>query len=291
MLRRRVLRVTTTALVCAGGGVTGIAWEIGVLRGLVAAGGPLAELVTAPGLVVGTSAGSVVGTHVAHGSDLEALHAAQLAPAPAELASDVDLEALFVEFGARVGDATDPLDARRRIGALARDRTDPGVADARRAAIAARLPAHDWPARPLRITAVDVDSGEVEVFHRDSGVALDDAVAASCAVPGVWPVVTIAGRGYTDGGVASLAHATLAVDRGLVVVLAPMPDLGGPGAATLDDEVTALRAGGTEVVVLGPDPDYLAGPGQRSLDPAGRPEAAHLGDAYGRRAATAQVPQ
>ena len=48
------------ALVLGGGGITGIAWEIGVLAGLAGAGVDL----TGADLVVGTSAGSVVGAQV-----------------------------------------------------------------------------------------------------------------------------------------------------------------------------------------------------------------------------------
>ncbi|HEU5378722.1 MAG TPA: patatin-like phospholipase family protein, partial [Ktedonobacteraceae bacterium] len=40
----------------------------------------------------------------------------------------------------------------------------------------------------------DTASGEGFVMHRESGVSLVDAVAASCAVPGIWPPVTIAGH-------------------------------------------------------------------------------------------------
>ncbi len=49
--------MTRTALVLGGGGVTGIAWEIGILKGLADAGVDL----TGADLVIGTSAGSVVG--------------------------------------------------------------------------------------------------------------------------------------------------------------------------------------------------------------------------------------
>ncbi|EUA40799.1 putative esterase of the alpha-beta hydrolase superfamily [Mycobacterium avium subsp. avium 2285 (R)] len=60
----------------------------------------------------------------------------------------------------------------------------------RRRVIAARLPSHRWPRRALRLTAIDVDTGELTVFDPASGVDLVDAVAASCAVPGRglrWP--------------------------------------------------------------------------------------------------------
>jgi len=45
-----------TGLVLGGGGITGIAWELGVLAGLAEAGVDLHDA----DLVVGTSAGSVV---------------------------------------------------------------------------------------------------------------------------------------------------------------------------------------------------------------------------------------
>ena len=47
----------TSALVLGGGGITGIAWELGILHGLAEAGVDLTEA----DAVVGTSAGSVVG--------------------------------------------------------------------------------------------------------------------------------------------------------------------------------------------------------------------------------------
>ena len=87
--------------------------------------------------------------------------------------------------------------------------------------IAERLPVREWPARRLLVTAVDAVSGEFVVFDRDSGVSLVDAVGASCAVPGVWPPVTIGGRRYVDGGVRSAVNADLAAGAEAVVVLAP----------------------------------------------------------------------
>src|ERR1700722_3223000 len=67
------------ALVLGGGGVTGRAWELGVLAGLLDAGIDL----TSADLVVGTSAGAAVGALVtAAGSDPHALYQRELAPAP-----------------------------------------------------------------------------------------------------------------------------------------------------------------------------------------------------------------
>ncbi|MCW2544352.1 MAG: putative lysophospholipase, partial [Frankiales bacterium] len=62
-----------TALVLAGGGVTGIAWETGALLGLQETG----RLPTFD-LVVGTSAGSVVGAQLLSGVDLQTLYDGQV---------------------------------------------------------------------------------------------------------------------------------------------------------------------------------------------------------------------
>ena len=101
----------------------------------------------------------------------------------------------------------------------------------RRAVIAARLPSHEWPAHPLVVTAIDAHSGAFTRFDASSGVPLVDAVAASCAVPGVWPPVSIGGRRYIDGGVRSVTNADLASGCGRVLVLAPMPADVAPGSS------------------------------------------------------------
>ena len=283
----------TTALVLGGGGVTGIAWEIGVLHGLRAAGGRLAAALDAPALVVGTSAGSAVGTMVAAAADrdpawdLADAWATQHAESRSEIPSRIDMDALF----RRMADASvtdDPLAARRLVGEFARE-VDPATAPGRELAVAARLPVHEWPSVPLRITAVDAHTGEVVVFDAAAGADLDDAVTASCAVPGVWPVVTIRGREYMDGGVASLVHLPLAAGHDRIVVLAPFVTPTSGGLRGLDDELADVRSTGAEVIVIGPDEDYLAGPGAAALDPAGRPAAADLGDTLGRTVAAAHA--
>src|SRR5699024_2771114 len=91
----------------------------------------------------------------------------------------------------------------------------------RRDVIAHRLPALDWPDRDLRIAAIDIATGELVCFDRTWAVALVDAVAASCAVPGVWPPVTIGDRRYMDGGVGSTVNMALAADCASAVALVP----------------------------------------------------------------------
>ena len=48
----------------------------------------------------------------------------------------------------------------------------------------------EWPERDLRVTAIDAHTGRFRVFSREDDVPLLYAVAASCAVPGVYPPIT-----------------------------------------------------------------------------------------------------
>jgi len=64
------------ALVLGSGGVTGVAWELGLLAGLAARGIDLAGA----DVVIGTSAGSLAGAQVTSGTGLAELYQAQLTP-------------------------------------------------------------------------------------------------------------------------------------------------------------------------------------------------------------------
>jgi NTE family protein len=177
--------------------------------------------------------------------------------------------------------------ARRNIGQVAvATRTVP--ASARREVIAARLPVHTWPDRQLVITAVDAGSGQRVAFDRAAGVDLVDAVAASCAVPGVWPPVPIGGRLYIDGGVRSPANADLTAGARRVVILAPLVRGFGPitGVAA---QATELRRH-AQVVVVQPDSAALKAIGRNVLDPARRAPAARAGLAQA-RSCVAQIHQ
>ena len=266
----------TGALVLAGGGVAGIAWELGVLRGLADAAPDLARSLIAADLVVGTSAGSAVAAQITSGIDLTTLYEAQLSAESAEIEVDVDLEALFERLGAATAGAGSPQELRQRIGALALA-TDTIDEATRRVAVAARLPVPTWPSQRVLLPAVDAETGELVVFDRETGVALVDAVAASCAVPGVWPPVTIDGRRYVDGGVRSGSNADLAAGADRVLVITPtLPGVVTLGAA-LDDELAQL--GPSHVIYA--DEDSLAAFGTNPLSPATRGPAARAGRVIG----------
>lgn len=260
------------ALVLGGGGITGIAWELGMLAGLAEAGIDLC----AADLVVGTSAGSLVGAQITSGAASAAeLFEAQLAEPGSEKAARLGKKAQLQLAWAAIR-SRDPQAARARMGRMALATKTVPEAE-RREIIASRLRSHTWPEQRLMITAVDARSGEFVALDRDSGVSLVDAVAASCAVPGVWPPMSIDGRRWIDGGMRSATNADLAADCARIVVLAPIT--GGLGPITpLADHVTELREH-ARVAVVSPDKAALRAIGRNVLDPARRAPAARAGRA------------
>ncbi len=260
-----------TALVLGGGGVTGIAWEWGMLAGLAEAG---VDLCTAD-LVIGTSAGSVVGAQVAADIPAKDRYAAQLTATGGELTAKLGA-LLWAQIAWAVLRSRIPQRARARIGRMALAAKTVPEAE-RKAVIEARLPVQTWPERKLLITAVDAMTGGFITFDKDSDVSLVDAVAASCAVPGVWPPVTINGRRYIDGGVRSAANADLATGYARVVVLAPITSGFGP-LPSVGRQVAKLSEE-AHVVTISPDKAARQAIGRNMLDPARRAAAARAGHA------------
>ncbi len=261
------------ALVLGGGGVTGAAWEIGLIAGLAAAGIDLA----AADLVVGTSGGAVAGAQLLSGLTAEALYQRQLEPPAGEIAARLGARLIRRQVWIMIT-SSGPTQLRMRMGKLAlRARTVVPAAE-RRKVIESRLPSHEWPSVPLKLTAVDADSGEFMVFDAASRVSLVDAVAASCAAPGVWPAVTIAGRQYIDGGMRSPANADLAAGYQRVVIMSPLGERGGvlPGAG---QQAGDLRAAGSKVVVVSSDEAARKEIGHDILNPQRRAAAALAGRA------------
>lgn len=266
-----------------GGGVAGIAWETGVLQGIADESPTAARALLDSDVLVGTSAGSAVVAQIGSALSVEDLFARQVQEISAEIDPGVGVDAVTDLFLAALSqpDAT-VAQKRQRIGAVALA-TETVAEPVRRYVIAQRLPKHAWPDRVLRVTAIDIATGELVVFDRDSGVELVDAVAASCAVPGVWPPVTIGDRRYMDGGIGSTINLDVADDCGVAVVLvpagvsAPSPFGAGPVA-----EIAAFR--GTALGMFA-DHTSLAAFGPNPLDPRCRIASAEAGRAQGRREA------
>jgi NTE family protein len=266
------------ALVLGGGGVTGVAWEIGVLMGLADAGLDLSKA----GLVVGTSAGAVVAAQLTSGvKSLPDLYAAQVAPPSGEIAARMGLGATFRFVATQVMPGS-PEQARARLGRAAlRARTLPEAE--RYEVIKSRMSSNVWPQRQrLLITSVNAETGEFVVFDKDSGVPLIDAVAASCAVPLVWPPVTINGRRYIDGGVRSVANVDLARGFKHVVVIAPIiQSLRRAYRPAAQIEALVREEKGVRAAMLSPDEASRAAIGSNVLDPAHRAASAQAGRAQG----------
>lgn len=273
------------ALVLGAGGHAATAWELGVITGMADAGVDVRDA----DLIVGTSAGARVGVQIRSHLTLEELFQRQVDPElqtkePAPPVDFTQWRADFVRAKEGSGDAGTVL---KRFGAMALQPV--GSQDTRRKMIAAALPAQTWPERRLLIVAVDVESGERRAFDHSSGVDLIDAVAASGAVPGIWPAVAISGRRYMDGGLYSIDNADLALGCEHVLILtlpARVPPL---CIVSLDSAVDTLRRSGARVDVVHPDEAAqaaFASVGGNLLDPSVREAAARAGREQGRRAAT-----
>ena len=291
----------TRALVLSGGGTVGIAWQTGLAAGLATKGVDLREA----DLVVGTSAGSAVGARLALGRDMvEATEEIRRQPIarPSDPAASPDPgEAVGAEMAERMAAlvqvmsesaaSSEPFESRMAaIGAVAL--AVDAVPEEAFVSFFADLAGEPFP-DGFRCTAVDAHHGEFRVWEASSGVALDRAVASSCAVPGIFAPITIDGRRYLDGGMRSVTNADLAVghDTVLIVTLAGRIARGPENALTTrmreqeEHEHSVLRDGGAQVETIGPDDDAAAAMGVNLMDPQLVPAAAEAGFRQGQATA------
>lgn len=293
-----------TVLVLGVGGIVGEAWMWGYLGGAQSATG---EDFRRAKQLIGTSAGSIVAARLAGGED----------PRRGEERIRWDGEA---EPERRTGAVRAAFDRASRIslGAIAPlaapalTVSSPGGALAR-AAVLGRVPAGRIELRDLRarvdalgprfdgrlnIVAVDRGSGRRVVFGADGApeAGVGDAVAASCAIPGYFAPVEIAGRTYVDGGVWSPTNLDLArAGRGdHVLCLVPTAAMSAAPAVALRGlaagwrlatgvEAAAARKHGATVEVVGPDPDATRAMGSDLMNPRRRSAALDAGTRQGAR--------
>ena len=275
-----VQKQTTRALVLGGGGVTGIAWEVGILTGLLEVGVDLRDA----DIVIGTSAGSFVGTALASGYDMHKLFAAQSEPSISEISVAASEKLTVAWYNAFKIGGSDPQRVGTAFGNIAKENPEPVSVAQRRSVVEARLVTTDWPPT-LQVTAIDADSGHLHVFDQTSGVSLIDAVSASGAVPGIWPLMHINGRAWIDGGMVSATNARLADGYERVVILAPMPSGYGSIPGAVEDAAT-MRAN-ANVFLVAPDEGSVAAIGPNPYDPTRRSAVATAGRAQGMSVATA----
>lgn len=263
------------AIVLGGGGVTGIAWEVGVLAGLRDAGVDLGADV-----VLGTSAGSFVGTALAADTDWGDYLRSQHEDAPDEVTTTTppDLYQAWAE-AYRIG-AGDPLAVGRAMGAVALGRTALVSLAARQRAVEHRLATLAFPP-VLRVAVQDADTGETIALRAGDGYPLAEVVSASGAVPGISPVVALGSRRCIDGGMVSSTNVALVEPCRQVLVVAPLPR-GNGGLPSVADEVASAGGAARRWLVV-PDEISREAIGSNIYDASRRGRCADAGLAQGRR--------
>jgi NTE family protein len=234
-----------------------IGWELGVLRGLQGGGVDLGRF----DVVIGTSAGAIAGAIAASGSPLEAI--APVADRDQRLAAllgQMDPALTAAAWPVLAAGGTSDQAHRAEVGAVARQTRI--AQDDYVEAIGQYVPQVPWPRR-LIVAAVDADDGASTAWGVDAGVPLVRAAAASAAVPGLFPPVTIAGRRYMDGAVRSPTSADLAANCDLVVIVAA-PSRSADTDRQIAAETASVRAAGGEIIEIRPDDESGAAFG---LDP------------------------
>ncbi|MFC5502078.1 patatin-like phospholipase family protein [Lysinimonas soli] len=286
------------ALVLAGAGAAGNAWQIGLVAGLAEAGVDL----TRAELVIGTSAGSTAAAMITSGTRPAELYAAtqaetaprrpqpgpQPGPQPAAGPGRAPMSAAeYLRWSDEIIAASaDAADWRRRMSAaiLELDASDEASSRRWHDTVAARLPSQEWPQQRVLITAVDARTAQPVVFDRGSGIQLTDAVAASTS-NGTAGAYQLGEHRYINGAYRRGSNADLATGYDRVLVLDPFS---GRSRTPLDwgmdlaIQVDELRAAGSSVETVFPD----AGAGEvfnaTAADPSTRPQAARGGYQQGR---------
>lgn len=287
-------------LVLGGGGVLGAAWAVGALQAIEEVHGIDPREFD---VIVGTSAGSVLGALVGAGVSIEALRDHQRG-API---TDGPLAGYLWDYETATGGRRPSMPRLRGPGSvrLMASSLRHGLKMPPTAVLSAFMPVGngslervghlidaitpfgEWsPHQALWIVAMDYEAGHRVVFGRDDAppAPLADAVMASCAIPGWFEPVSIDSRTYVDGGAWSATSADVLAGQGLdeVYVVAPMvsfetdePDSllsrlerrwRGSVTRRCASEVEELREAGAAVTVLGPGREDLEAMGGNIMD-------------------------
>jgi NTE family protein len=181
-------------LVLSGGGLKGLA-HIGVLRALEERG-------LTPGLIVGSSMGSLVAAAWAAGMPLKEMTERALAVRRKDIFQVAHVDMALKRMRSPAVYRREPLDAL--IESLVGSRT------------------FETLERPLVINTVELNTGMQTLWGLPGlrNVRVADAVFASCALPGIFPPREIDGRWYVDGAVIENMPAQVAASHGEGPVLA-----------------------------------------------------------------------
>lgn len=231
-----------TALVLAGGGVSGAVYEIGALRAIDEL--LVNRTVNDFDIYVGTSAGALVSCFLANGvSSVDLMrvvntrHPLVSFPEPKHLFRLNTRE--FLRRGLAlprrlVGTGLDALGSRGRISVL--DLLFTGLGSALPSGIYDNKPYAEWVhdglklmgrsdrfdqlEKDLFIIATQLGNGTRAVFSRETpDVSISDAVAASSAVPVIYRPYRIGENEYIDGSIRGNASLDLAIEQGAKLVV------------------------------------------------------------------------
>ncbi len=233
------------------------------------------------GRIIGTSAGAIVGAHLAAHGSVTAMVAEQQEPLGVDAPPAPEMARFMAAlFKAKLfSRGVDGL--RRSMGKSARRAAVAGEQEFAAAIARSYAPPDPWPAeRELLVTVVDAETGEFHAWGAGSGVPLPLAIAASCAMPCAFPLVHVDGRVYMDGGIGSSTNAAVAAGCARVLVLDPLGRMLG-SASTLDAERRALEAAGSRTLALLPDEAVAKAMGMRVMDASRRAEVAVRSRAQG----------
>jgi len=269
------------ALVLGAGGPVGRAWQSGLIAGLIEREIDLGDA----SLIIGTSAGAIVGAQLALGLKFAAPSKFDFAGQPAS-ASLSDVSGLLAAMG-RAMRSPEPEIERAKIGAFAIEAQTISEEDSIARTAFAQIRGHSWPTR-FRATAVNARTGKLQVWDASSGATLERAVASSAAIPGVFPSITIKGERYIDGGVRSMLNADLATGYDIIIVvscfaLEGVGEIKNPDMATINAaqiaELGALRNATSTLAVIAPNEAFLTltHRGAAMLDGRLGPEAFRIG--------------
>lgn len=247
-------------LVLGGGGAYLASWMVGYFHALKSKGIDVADA----DIVVGTSAGSVVGATLTGGHLWR-------------LRSELDFLGEFPKLFAKLIPTTAPNPSQlraRQASNSATEATPDVIMSIGRTAMAARNPAgpseyyntvkrligeQSWPSPKLHTTAIDCYTGQRIVVSQADNVHINEACAASSSLPGSMGPTWLKDRLCMDGGICQTStHSDVVagVKKALIVSLTD----GGSDASkiglrtsglpnTLQQEVRDLEAGGAKVLL------------------------------------------
>ncbi|MFI6652246.1 patatin-like phospholipase family protein [Streptomyces sp. NPDC050529] len=254
------------AIVLGGGGASGMAWMIGVLAAWEEGGLKASSADTA----VGTSGGASVAVVLLQENGLREAFNKLLTPErqPFEVTAEISFDAFAESVGRISKQSAGEKEFLASLFDLARTSTVEFEQRAR--TIRERIATDEWPDGDLKIPAVSGSELGRKVFMRHDGVSIADAVLASSAVPGVWPMGRVGDEEFIDGGIMSATHCDLAGDRERVIVLRPTTNLGGK---VIPEEQPVLG----RAFIVEPDEESVKSFGGNVLDPSHRKQAAESG--------------